>query len=183
MGDLFSGWTMYNHIEDKMEKSMEKIAERGFIVRDEVDGKTEILINQTHLKGVFVGVRSRIKLSSIFTPENFDPYLCLVATLRYLLPEFTNKLIVLLMRKADRVSLGIIEAITPENIIRVMKEKIPDFNRMARIQLSTTLTNPKTTEQIKVNVYIIVSGIAPSRYLFIGPNEIKQTAIKIFSNH
>lgn len=162
---------------------MEKIAEHGLIVRDEVDGKTEILINQTHLKGIFVGVRSRIKLSNIFTPEKFDPYLCLVATLKYLLPEFTNKLVVLLMRKADRVSLGIIEAISPETIIRVMKEKIPDFNRMTRIHLSTTLTNPQTTEQIKVNIYILVSGKAPSRYLLVSPNEFKRISVKIFSNH
>jgi hypothetical protein len=162
---------------------MEKIAERGFIVRDEFNGKTEILINQTHLKGVFVGVRSRIKLSKIFMPENFDPNICLIGTLNYFLPEFTKKLMVLLRRKTDKVSLGIIEAITPETIIRVMKDKISDFNRMARIQISTFITNPQTFEQIKVNIYIIVSGIAPSRYIFIGPNEIKQTSIKIFLNH
>ncbi len=158
---------------------MELIVEQGFKVRDEVEGKAEILINRAQLKGVFVGVKSRIKLSGIFTPENFDPYLCFVATLKYFVPEFTSKLLELLMRKADKVSVGIIEAITPENIIRVLKGKIPDFNKMARIQLATSVTNPQTSEQVKVNIYIIVDGMAPSRYLFIGPDELKSTIIKL----
>lgn len=158
---------------------MELVIEQGFKVRDEVDGKAEILINRAQVKGVFVGVKSRIKLSSIFTPENFDPYLCFGATLKYLLPEFTSKLLELLMRKADKVSVGIIEAISPENIIRVLKGKIPDINKMAKIQLATTVTNPQTSEQLKVNIYIIVDGMAPSRYLFIGPEEFKQTIIKL----
>ena len=158
---------------------MELIIEQGYIVRDDVDGKAEILINRAQLKGVFVGVKSRIKLSHIFTPENFDPYLCLVATLKYLLPEFTSKLLELLMRKADKVSMGIIEANSPENIIRVIKGKIPDYGKMARIQISTFVTNPNTSEQVKVNIYIIVDGMAPIGYLFIGPNEFKETIVKI----
>jgi len=152
---------------------------QSYMVQDGVNGSAEILINRAQLKGVFVGIKSRIKLSSIFTPENFDPYLCFVATLKYFMPEFTSKLLELLMRRADSVSVGIIESITPETIIRVMKGKISDFNRMARIQLSTSVSNPLTSEQVKVNIYIIVDGKVPSRYLFIGPNEFKHTVIKI----
>ena len=162
---------------------MELNPDQGFIIQNGGDGKTEILINPTHLRGVFVGVRSTIKLSQIFMPENFDPYLCMLATLKYLLPEFANVLIMKMKNKTHKIGLGIIEAISPDNIIRVMKEKISDFDQMARIQLSTSVTNPQTSETIKVNIYIIVGGKTPLGYVFVEPNEFKQTSINIIKNH
>lgn len=161
---------------------MELNIDQGFVIQNGVNGKTEVLINHTHLRGVFIGVRSSIKLSKMFTPGNFDPFICMLATLKYLLPEFANKFMVVLKRKSNGIGLGIIEAISPENIIRVMKEKVPDYNKLARIQLSTKITDPQSSEQIKVNIYILVSGKAPLRYVFVDPNGFKDTSIDIIKN-
>jgi hypothetical protein len=167
----------------KIGEIMELNPDQGFIIQNGGDGKTEILINPTHLRGVFVGVRSTIRLGNMFMPENFDPYLCMLATLKYLLPEFANVLIMKLKNKTHKIGLGIIEAIESDSIIRVMKEKIPNFGKMARIQCSTIITNPLTAEKIKVNIYVIVGGRNPLGYVYVDPNEFKQTSINIIKNH
>jgi hypothetical protein len=158
---------------------MESITDQGFIIKDGGNGKTEILINRKYLRGVFIGVRSSIKLGKIFTPENFEPYLCMMATLKYLLPEFANKLMMILKRRTNDISLGLIEAISPDGISRAIEGKISDYSEMSRIQLSTSITDPQPSANIKVNFYTIVGGNTPLEYVMVGPNEFNQTTTKI----